>query len=509
MMHYQLIIPMSGKGSRFRQAGYSELKPFIEVAGKPMIEHILEMYPNRTKTIFVVNSSDPELDEHNRILKDLSPEALIVELPDNRLGPSYAVLNAKIEIDPDLPIVVNYADFAGVWSEKEFINELVENDACILTYTKFHPHMLRNSSYAYVKKEGNLVTHIQEKQSFTESPMEEEASAGAYAFKSGALLLEAIDTQMKKDLSLFGEFYTSLTMQPLLDWGKKISTTLMEKFYQWGTPTDLEDWKSWRNFLDNLSNEGINLQGENPHEVAILAGGRGNRLYSSVTTPKALFSVQGRQLWEYSIIKGSGVSNKLFLREEYCKDANKNKDAIIFPLKFETKGQAETALIALEATTSPGGISFLACDNIVLGLRLEFSQKDGDEDVLYLWVVDSYQNAKSQPEQFSWVEVLENGEIGSYYPKQKPPVENCKTVIGNFTFSNKSFARDALTYCNSPGNFINKEPYLDSAINFALKFGKRIVAIEVGNFKAIGTSIELQTFEYWNDCKTRKLLAWN
>ena len=37
-----IVIPMAGAGSRFSQAGYSKPKPFIDVAGKPMIVRVLE-----------------------------------------------------------------------------------------------------------------------------------------------------------------------------------------------------------------------------------------------------------------------------------------------------------------------------------------------------------------------------------------------------------------------------------------------------------------------------------
>ena len=509
MKQYQLVVPMSGKGTRFRHAGYKDLKPFIQVAGKPIIAHILDMYPNRTKTIFVVNSTDPEIDEHNKILKQISPESIICEIPDNRLGPSYAVLAAKSELTPTMPVVVNYADFAGVWSEEDFLNELIENDASILTYTGFHPHMLRNTSYAYVKKKNGFVTHIQEKKSYTEYPMGEEASAGAYAFKTASLLLSAIDTQIERNLSLNSEFYTSLTMQPIIDQEKKISTCLMEKFYQWGTPEDLEDWKAWRQFIEKLPKSGITLNSNLPHDVAILAGGKGARLNNETPIPKALFPVKGKQLWSYSIINGETVKNHLLIRKEYLKEVKESLDVTCTPIELETRGQAETAQIALDSCkNNPGGISFLACDNILLGLTITFSNKVPDEDALYVWVASSYQNAKIQPEQFSWVQIAESGEIINFFPKQNPNGDNCKTVIGNFTFSSKEFAQEALTYCNSPENFVNGEPYLDSAISFALKNSKKVIEIEVENFTAIGTAAELKTFEYWNDCENRKLLGW-
>ena len=43
----QIIIPMTGYGSRFIAAGYKKLKPFIEVEGMPIVEWIIKMAGER------------------------------------------------------------------------------------------------------------------------------------------------------------------------------------------------------------------------------------------------------------------------------------------------------------------------------------------------------------------------------------------------------------------------------------------------------------------------------
>ena len=45
----QIIIPMTGSGTRFREAGYSRLKPFIEIHNKPIIEWVVEMFKGDDK----------------------------------------------------------------------------------------------------------------------------------------------------------------------------------------------------------------------------------------------------------------------------------------------------------------------------------------------------------------------------------------------------------------------------------------------------------------------------
>jgi NDP-sugar pyrophosphorylase family protein len=51
----QIIIPMSSFGERFRRAGYTVPKPLIEVDGKPIISHVIDLFPGETNFIFICN----------------------------------------------------------------------------------------------------------------------------------------------------------------------------------------------------------------------------------------------------------------------------------------------------------------------------------------------------------------------------------------------------------------------------------------------------------------------
>jgi len=51
----QIIIPMSGFGERFRRAGYKIPKPLIEVGGKPIIAHVIDLFPGEDDFTFICN----------------------------------------------------------------------------------------------------------------------------------------------------------------------------------------------------------------------------------------------------------------------------------------------------------------------------------------------------------------------------------------------------------------------------------------------------------------------
>ena len=52
----QIIIPMSGLGSRFVAKGYQDIKPLIPVQGRPIIDYVIKLFPGETKFVFICNN---------------------------------------------------------------------------------------------------------------------------------------------------------------------------------------------------------------------------------------------------------------------------------------------------------------------------------------------------------------------------------------------------------------------------------------------------------------------
>jgi NDP-sugar pyrophosphorylase family protein len=206
---------MSGIGKRFREKGYKLPKPFIQISGKSIIEHVIEMFPGVEDILFIVirdHYEDPELNLKEKLLR-FAPTAQIAVIAPHKLGPAWAISQAKDFVKLDDPVVINYCDFACIWDFPAFREMLYSGlDGLIATYSGFHPHMLRSTQYAYLKmnQTENLV-EIQEKLPFSSNPMKEPASSGTYGFGSGQILLDAIETQIVKNDSYKNEFYSSLT----------------------------------------------------------------------------------------------------------------------------------------------------------------------------------------------------------------------------------------------------------------------------------------------------------
>jgi len=80
----QIIIPMTGIGKRFLDAGYTRPKPLIEVEGKPIIEYVVNMFPGETDFVFIVNEDHARETDLLEVIKRIAPTAQIVLAPKEK-----------------------------------------------------------------------------------------------------------------------------------------------------------------------------------------------------------------------------------------------------------------------------------------------------------------------------------------------------------------------------------------------------------------------------------------
>lgn len=249
----KIIIPMTGFGSRFVAAGYKELKPFINVQGKPIIQWIIDgMYPNEKDILFVCRKEhlDSITGMRERLMQ-IAPSATICEI-DNwvKKGPVYDVLRASEYIDDNEQCIINYCDFYMTWDYEKFVKDVTARacEGCIPCYTGFHPHLLIEKNYyasCLTDEEDNLV-EIREKYSFEKDKTKAKHSPGVYYFKTGSLLKQYCQKLVDSNQVLNGEFYASLPYNFMVQDGLKVWVpTNVDKFCQWGTPEDMADYLFW------------------------------------------------------------------------------------------------------------------------------------------------------------------------------------------------------------------------------------------------------------------------
>jgi len=503
----QLVIPMSGVGQRFKDRGYKLPKPFIEISGKPILQHVINMFPGIEDVLFIVNEEhfeDKELKIESRLTR-ICPDAKIAVIGSHKLGPAWAVLQASEYIDLNSPVVVNYCDFACTWDFSAFRGDLESGiDGLIATYSGFHPHMLRNTQYAYLKLNelGNLI-EIQEKSSFTSSPMLEPASSGTYGFRTGQILLDAVNKQVSFGDSYNNEYYSSLTYKNMITSGKVVKSFEIEKFFQWGTPEDFEDFKAQKDFFTykfNRKSSNIDVD-----RIEILAAGSGRRFAEAGYQESKPFLPVGNSFLGLQSIDALGMpsnSKGILLQKSQLTSRQhiellKSNLIEVREVKGLTSGQAESALISLKS--GPGGNCIVGtCDSLIFPEKRNLLLTRGK--TIGAWVTKPSDFAVRHPLQFGWVDLDAAGSVSESWIKEEPSSPREKYVItGTFYFGDVTSSIDLLQDFLAQGNTVKGEYYLDSLLQFAKQSGWEVLGLIPEWFISLGTPNEYETYIYWEN----------
>lgn len=256
----QIIIPMTGYGSRFVAAGYKDLKPLIKVQGKTMLEWIVQgMYSHEDEFVFVCR--EQHLEERpwlREYLSQLAPHTVIVSIKNwEKKGPVYDVLKAENYINKDQPAIINYCDFYMAWDWEKFKSGVQKNacDGAVPCYTGFHPNLIPEKNvYASCQTDNeDFLLEIREKYSFEVNKFKAKHSPGVYYFRTGEIMLKYCQKLVDSDENINGEFYASLPYNFMVQDGLKVWIPCnVEWFCQWGTPEDMKEYLFWTDICRRL-----------------------------------------------------------------------------------------------------------------------------------------------------------------------------------------------------------------------------------------------------------------
>ena len=243
---------MTGNGRRFKEANYSLLKPFINVHGKPILEWVIRLFKDDADNcLFICRDDHLKINYVEEEIKRIAPNSETFIVDDwQKEGPAVDILKASELIDDRYPVLVSYCDYYLHWNYQEYKNELKSRDpdGSIPCYSGFHPNLIPiKNLYAscLVDKENNLI-EIKEKHSWNDDKTKDLTSPGVYYFKSGEILKTYCKKMIGEKDSVNGEYYMSLPFNYLVNDGLSVwCPSNVEKFCQWGTPEDLEEYIFW------------------------------------------------------------------------------------------------------------------------------------------------------------------------------------------------------------------------------------------------------------------------
>lgn len=510
---------MSGIGNRFINAGYTIPKPLIIIENKPIIQHIIELFPNETNFIFICN--DKHLKETNmkNILKNIAPKCKIYEVPvTNRKGPVDAVMQiANKEINNDDEIIISYCDYGTYWDYenfKLFINKY-NLDGAIPSYIGFHPHMLNNDNYAFIKTDNNNnLIKIQEKKPFTNNKMMEYASNGTYYFKNGYIMKKYFNKLIDLNISINNEFYVSMVYNLMKDDGLLIKVYEIEYMLQWGTPNDLEEYLFWSNYFiyRNIFFNKSFIDNNNTTLILPMAGEGSRFKNDGYDIPKPLLPIENKPMYVKAVECLPPSNNIIFICQEKHYDIINNiknyfNNSNIITINYITDGQACTCELAFNNYNilPDNPIMISACDNGVYYDIYNYINILNDNNVdIIIWSFSNNNTSKLYPYMYAWLDVDDNNFIKRVSVK-KPfnDINNKYAIIGTMLFKKSKYFKQGLDYIYKHNIKTNNEYYVDNMIEPLVNMGYKCKIFNV-DYLCWGTPNDYKIYNYWYNYYKKK-----
>lgn len=218
----KVIIPLAGKGTRLRPHTHITPKPMLKVAGKPVMDYVMEdvaKLGNVDQVVYITGHLKDRVEEHARTAFSIPGVFIEQQVQDGTAG---AVALARPYVDA--PVLIIFVD--TIFDADLSVINRTEADGIIWTkevedYQRF--------GVVVTDADGHM-TKIVEKPS---EPISKRANIGLYFIRNWQLLYEGIDhvlTQPKNK----GEYFLTDAFQYMIDKGAKIKVIDVGGWYDAG-----------------------------------------------------------------------------------------------------------------------------------------------------------------------------------------------------------------------------------------------------------------------------------
>jgi glucose-1-phosphate thymidylyltransferase len=218
----KVIIPLAGKGTRLRPHTHTVPKPMLKVAGKPVMDYVMDdvaRLKGVEQVVYITGHLKETVEKHARATyaipgvyveqKVQDGTAGAVELARPHVDQPVLIIFVDTIFDADLSIVETSTDDGIIWTK-----EVEDYQRFGVVVTDANGHM----------------TQIVEKPS---TPISKRANIGLYYIKNWKLLYEGIAHVLTQPANK-GEYYLTDAFQYMIDKGAKIRVVDVEGWYDAG-----------------------------------------------------------------------------------------------------------------------------------------------------------------------------------------------------------------------------------------------------------------------------------
>ncbi len=223
----KVIIPVAGIGSRLRPLTHTAPKVLLQMAGKPILGHVLDGLKGLeiNEVIFVIGFMGEKIVEYIR--KNYKFKSSFVKQKKLK-GLGYAVYLGARRVKAEEPVLIILGDTVFEMDLKPVIRK-----GCDALGIKEVEDPKR---FGIAELEDGFARKLIEK---PEKPTSKKALVGVYYVRRGQLLKRALWDMMVKNIRTQGEYQLTDALQLMIERGVKFSTFDVEGWYDCGKPETL------------------------------------------------------------------------------------------------------------------------------------------------------------------------------------------------------------------------------------------------------------------------------
>ncbi|MEM7103517.1 MAG: sugar phosphate nucleotidyltransferase [Bacteroidota bacterium] len=315
----KVVIPVAGVGARLRPHTYTQPKPLIPVAGKPIISFIIDQWADVgvTDFVFVVGYLGDKIrdyltDSHPGINKEFVYQA-------ERKGLGHAIWTARETIQDCDEIIIALGDTILEADLKSIIEEPI---SCLGVSKVDDPREFGVCSFG----DNGIVTSVVEKPKI---PLTNMALVGLYKCTEVSSLIAALDHNITNDVKTIGEFQLTDALMKMIDDGVRFKAIQVENWFDCGKKDILLETNT--TLLKQAGYASDSIPGfENTIIIPPVHIGEGCKISNSIIGP--FTTIGDNSIIDYAIIKESIIGNYARIREIVLERSVVGTDASIHGL---------------------------------------------------------------------------------------------------------------------------------------------------------------------------------